>query len=128
LNRDYLSPKTMPEAPGYTHVVKAGGTVYIAGQVSADTENDLVHAGDLEQQARQIWHNLEAAVKSVGGTLQDIVKTTTYVTDINNFAVLRQVRNEYWEGLTLPANTMLVVKQLGDTEYMACIEAIAIVD
>ena len=118
----------MPEAPGYTHVVKAGGTVYIAGQVSADTENDLVHAGDLEQQARQIWHNLEAAVKSVGGTLQDIVKTTTYVTDRNNFAVLRQVRNEYWEGLTLPANTMLVVKQLGDTEYMACIEAIAIVD
>ena len=126
--RDYVNSVTLPDAPGYTHVVSVGNTVYISGQVSANTESDLVNVGDLEKQARQVWHNLEEAVKSVGGTLQDIVKTTTYVPDISHLPVVRRVRDEFWEGLTLPANTMLAVIQLGHPDYMVCIEAIAIVD
>ena len=62
---------------------------------------------------RQIWHNLEAAVKSVGGTLNDIVKTTTYVTNLNYAAAIRKVREERFP-TNPPTSTLLVVARLGE--------------
>ena len=126
---EYQNPDSLPGTyGGYTHVVKVGSTVYIAGQVSADTGSDLVYAGDLEAQTRQVWHNLEEAVKVAGGTLQDIVKTTTFVTDAEHFVVTRKVRNELWQNMNLPANTMLVVREFANPEYLVVIEAVAVVD
>ena len=126
---EYRNPDSLPDTyGGYTHVVKVGSTVYIAGQMSADTGSDMVHAGDLEAQTRQVWHNLEEAVKAAGGTLQDIVKTTTFVTDADHFTVIRNVRNELWNNLKMPANTMVVAKSLANPEYLVAIEAIAVVD
>ena len=126
--REYQNPGSLPKPSGYTHIVKVGGTVYIAGQVSADPCSDLVHAGDVEAQTRQVWHNLEEAVKAAGGTLQDIVKTTTFVTSADHFPIVRKVRNELWENLTLPANTMIVVKAFANPDYSVEIEAVAAVD
>ena len=126
---EYQNPDSLPATyGGYTHVVKVGSTVYIAGQVSADTGSDLVHAGDLEAQTRQVWHNLEEAVKAAGGTLQHIVKTTTFVTNAEHFVVTRKVRNELWQNMNLPANTMLVVNKFANPEYLVVIEAVAVVD
>ena len=76
----------------------------------------------------KLWHNLEEAVKAAGGTLQDIVKTTTFVTDADHFTVIRNVRNELWNNLKMPANTMVVAKSLANPEYLVAIEAIAVVD
>ncbi len=126
--REYQNPDSLPGAPGYTHIVKVGSTVYISGQVSADIHLDLVHAGDIEAQTRQVWHNLEEAVKAAGGTLQDIVKTTTLVTSADHFPIVRKVRNEHWKNLKLPANTMVVVKAFANPEYLVEIEAVAFVD
>ena len=89
-SKTYVNPDTMSQPRGFTHVVKVGNTAYIAGQVSAAPDGSVVGKGDPEAQARQIWHNLEAAVKSVGGTLNDIVKTTTYVTNLNYAAAMDQ--------------------------------------
>ena len=126
---EYMNPGDLPDTyGGYTHIVRVGNTVYISGQVSADTGSDLVHAGDLEAQTRQVWHNLVEAVKAAGGTLQDIVKTTTYVTNPDYFATVRKVRNEIWDGLKLPSNTMLVVKAFANAEYLVEIEAVAVVE
>ena len=69
-SKTYLNPDTMSQPRGYTQVVKVGNTAYIAGQVSAAPDGSVVGKGDPEAQARQIWHNLEAAVKSVGGSAQ----------------------------------------------------------
>ena len=93
-SKTYLNPDTMSQPRGYSHVVKVGNTAYIAGQVSVARDGSVVGKDDPEAQARQIWHNLEAAVKSVGGTLNDIVKTTTYVTNLNYAAAIRKVREE----------------------------------
>jgi enamine deaminase RidA (YjgF/YER057c/UK114 family) len=71
-SKTYVNPDTMAQPTGYTHVVKVGNTAYIAGQVSIARDGSVVGKGDPETQARQIWHNLEAAVKSVGGTLNNI--------------------------------------------------------
>ena len=110
-----------------THVVKVGNTAYIAGQVSAARDGTVVGKGDPEAQARQIWHNLEAAVKSIGGTLNDIVKTTTYVTNINYAAAIRKVREERFP-TNPPTSALLVVAGLASPDYMMEIEAIAVVE
>ncbi len=75
--QEYFSPETLPPTRGYSQVVKVGNTVYIAGQVGITIDGNVVSKGDAAAQARQIWQNLEAAVKSAGGHLENIVKTTT---------------------------------------------------
>ena len=117
----------MSQTRGYTHVVKVGNTAYIAGQVSVARDGSVVGKGDPEAQVRQIWHNLEAAVKSIGGTLNDIVKTTTYVTNISYSAAVRKVREERFP-TTAPTSTLLVVAGLANPDFMVEIEAIAVVE
>jgi len=124
----YLNPDTMSRPTGYSHVVKVGNTVYIAGQVSAGPDGSVVGKGDTEAQVRQVWRNIEAAVKSVGGTLQNIVKTTTYVTNIEYGAAVRKVRQDLFQSSNPPTSTLLVVAGLASPDYMVEIEAIAVVD
>ena len=69
--QEYVNPETMAKPSGYTTVVKVDQTVYIAGQVSIAPDGSIVGKGDPEAQVRQVWANLEAAVKSVGGTRQN---------------------------------------------------------
>jgi len=126
-SKTYLNPETMNQPRGFTTVVKVGNTAYIAGQVSAARDGSVVGKGDPEAQARQIWHNLEAAVKSIGGTLNDIVKTTTYVTNINYAAAVRKVREEKFPS-NPPTSTLLVVAGLASPDYLMEIEAIAVVE
>ena len=126
-SKTYLNPEIMSQPRGYSHLVKVGHTAYIAGQVSVARDGSVVGKGDPEAQARQIWHNLEAAVKSIGGTLNDIVKTTTYVTSINYAAGLRKVREE-WFPTNPPTSTLLVVAGLANPDFMIEIEAIAVVE
>lgn len=123
----YLNPDTMTKPRGYTQVVKAGNTVYIAGQVSVTGDGSVVGKGDPEAQVRQVWRNLEAAVESAGGSLQNIVKTTTYVTSIDYAAAVRQVRDELFRSLNPPTSTLLVISALASPDFMVEIEAIAVV-
>jgi reactive intermediate/imine deaminase len=125
--QEYFSPETLPPTRGYSQVVKVGDTVYIAGQVGITIDGNVVSKGDAVAQARQIWQNLEAAVKSAGGHLKNIVKTTTYVTDIAHSAAARQVRAELFP-TNPPTSTLLVVSQLASPDYLMEIEAIAVVD
>ncbi len=120
-----LNPDSMSHPRGYSQVVKVGNTVYIAGQVSVGRDGSVVGKGDPEAQVRQIWRNLEAAVTAVGGTLQNIVKTTTYVTNLNYAAAVRKVRDETFQSSSPPTSTLVVVAGLANPDYMVEIEAIA---
>ena len=126
-SQQHLNPDTMSQPRGYTQVVKVHNTVYIAGQVGVARDGSVVGKGDPEAQARQVWHNLEAAVTSVGGTLQNIVKTTTYVTNIEYAAAIRKVREELYRSSRPPTSTLLVVAGLANPDFMMEIEAIAVV-
>ena len=127
-SQQYLNPDTMPQPRGYTQVVKVGNTVYIAGQVGNTPDGSVVGRDDPEAQVRQIWRNLEAAVKSVGGTgLQNIVKTTTYVTNIGHGTAVRKVREELYQSSKPPTSALLVISELAGPDYMVEIEAIAVV-
>ena len=126
-DQQYFSPDSLPPSRGYSQVVRVGSTVYIAGQVGITIDGSVVSKDDASAQARQIWHNLEAAVTSAGGTLENIVKTTTYVTDIGHAAAARQVRGELFP-TNPPTSTLLVVSQLASPDYLMEIEAIAVVN
>jgi enamine deaminase RidA (YjgF/YER057c/UK114 family) len=127
-SQQYICPEALSRPRGYSQVVKVGNTVYIAGQISIGTDGNVVGKGDPESQVRQIWRNIEAAVKAAGGTLQNVVKTTTYVTNIQYAAAVRKVRDELFQSSNPPTSTLLVVAGLASPDYMVEIESIAVVD
>lgn len=123
----YLNPAGLVKPTGYTHLVIApdGRTFYIAGQVAFDSTGKVVGEGDFAAQADQVYRNLERALKSVGGSLADLVKTTTFITDIKHVAALREVRGRYL-GKQPPANTLVAVSSLARPELLIEIEGVAI--
>ncbi len=127
-NSTYMNPNGIadPSPSGFTAVVKAGNTVYIAGMVAQDENGNVVGAGDAEAQTRQIWRNIEVAVQAAGGSLADIVKTTTYVTGIEHAPAIRAVRSELFPS-NPPTSTLLVVSELANPAYVVEIESIAVV-
>ena len=108
----------------YSHAIRAGTTVYIAGQVPIAPDGTLVE-GDIEAQVRQVMENLSAVAAAAGGSLDDIVKTTVYLTSRDDRAVVGRVRQEYFSDPP-PANTLLVVAGLADPAMRVEIEAVLV--
>ena len=126
--KQHINPDTISKGSGLSQAVKVGNMVYIAGQISRDKDGNLVGEGDAEAQVRQVWRNIEAAVQAAGGTLQDVVKTTTYVTKHEYTAAAWKVRNEVWAGGNPPTSTMLIVAALAQPGWLVEIESIAVVE
>jgi enamine deaminase RidA (YjgF/YER057c/UK114 family) len=124
----YINPKGLVKPTGYTHLVIApdGRTVYIAGQVAVDSGGKVVGAGDFSAQAEQVFRNLQVALESVGGSMADLVKTTTFITDIKHLAALREVRTRYLAKTQPPANTLVAVTSLARAELLIEIEGVAV--
>jgi enamine deaminase RidA (YjgF/YER057c/UK114 family) len=125
----YVNPPSLAKPTGYTHVVVApdGRTVYIAGQVALDSTGQIIRAGDFRGQAEQVFKNLQRALASVGGSLDDVAKTTTFITDLKHLPALREVRTKFLDAARPPASTLLVVAGLARPEFLIEIEAVAVV-
>lgn len=126
--KEIFNPSTLMKPAGYSHVAKvSGGTlVYIAGQVSADVSGQLVGEGNLEAQAEQVFKNLRAALASVGASCADIVKLNSYLKDIADLPILREVRATYLNAAALPASTTLEVPGFARPDALLEIEAVAV--
>jgi 2-iminobutanoate/2-iminopropanoate deaminase len=113
----------------YSHVVVASGKklIFIAGQVSRDEQGRVVGAGDMGAQIRQVGENLRIALAAAGVGIRDLVKTTTYVTDIDEFFKYPEVRAEIF-GQSLPTSTTVEVRRLSHKDMMVEIEAMAMTD
>jgi enamine deaminase RidA (YjgF/YER057c/UK114 family) len=122
-----IQPDGLSKPPTYSQVVKAGNTIYIAGQVAQDEHGQLVGAGDFVAQANQVFENLEKALAAAGAGFGDLVKTTIYVTDPRYREALRDVRSKYLGSAPLPASTLVVVAGLAQPEYLLEIEAVAVI-
>lgn len=123
----HINPPSLAKPTGYTHVVVAPDrrTVYIAGQVAYDSSGKVVGVEDFRAQAEQVFTNLRRALASVGGSFEDVVKTTTLITDRKNVPILREVRDRYLDPKRPPAST-LIVAGLVRPELLLEIEAIAL--
>jgi 2-iminobutanoate/2-iminopropanoate deaminase len=112
----------------YSHVVAVEGkrTIFISGQLARDRHGNAVGKGDMRAQLRQVGENIKAALEAAGATLDDLVKTTTYVTDIEEYFKHVDVRMEYFRAL--PTSTTVEVRRLAHADFLVEVEAIAVVD
>jgi 2-iminobutanoate/2-iminopropanoate deaminase len=120
--------KTVYDPPGYAQAVKITGAqtiLYIAGQVAYTADGGVAHAGNFKAQARACLAALKAQVEAGGGTMANIVKVNTYLTDIRHRAEYGPIREEFF-GKKLPASTMVGVTALAHPDYLIEIEAVAV--
>jgi enamine deaminase RidA (YjgF/YER057c/UK114 family) len=124
--KQHLNPANMHTPTGYSHVVKAGDTIYIAGQVPVAPDGSIVGVDNPAAQAEQIYQNLQTALASVGASVRDVVKTTTYIVNPDSIDAVREARTRYF-GENPPTSTLLVISRLARPEFLIEIEAIAYV-
>lgn len=100
-----------PEAIGtYSQAVRCGNTVYFAGQIGLDPATMELVAG-IGPQIRRVFENLKAVAAASGGSLNDIVKLTVYLTDLNHFARVNEIMATYFVA-PYPARAALGVASL----------------
>lgn len=112
----------------YSHVVSVEPRrlIFISGQVARDTDGRIVGARDMRAQLRQTLENVKAALEAADASLRDLVRTNTYVTDIDEYFKHTDVRMEYYSH-AMPTSTTVEVRRLAQPELMVEIDAIAAV-
>jgi len=115
----------VPAGNSYSHgiIVEAGRTLYVAGQTSRDRQGNIVCKGDAAGQTRQALENMKKVIEGAGGRMEDVAKTTVFITDIKHREAVGRVRKEFFRG-DPPANTLLVISALADPAFLVEIEAI----
>jgi len=112
LSKTAIHTENAPAAIGtYSQAVNANGLVFLSGQIPLDPRTMEIVDGDFEARTRQVFDNLKAVVEAAGGTLDQIVKLTIYLTDLGNFATVNEVMESYFEA-PYPARAALGVAAL----------------
>jgi enamine deaminase RidA (YjgF/YER057c/UK114 family) len=115
-----------PQA-NYSHATRVGDTLYISGQLPLDPNGNLVGAGDPEAQAEQCYQNIQRIVEYFGGSLDDIVKITQFVTDMSYRSHVAGPRDRLL-GTPGPTSTLVAISALAVPEAVIEIEAIAVLE
>ncbi|MCH8099140.1 MAG: RidA family protein [Proteobacteria bacterium] len=97
-NKKAIHSDHAPAAIGtYSQAVQAGNLVFLSGQIPLLPDTMEVVDGDFEARARQVFKNLQAVAAAAGGSLDDVVKVTVYLTDLSNFATVNKVMESFFE-------------------------------
>jgi enamine deaminase RidA (YjgF/YER057c/UK114 family) len=126
---DRYAAESVFDPPAYSQGVKVTGAetiLFISGQVAYDEEGRPAHPGDFAAQARAVFSALQAQVEAGGGTLANVVKLNTYLTDIRLRDELRAIREEFF-GPKGPASTLVGVAALALPGWLIEVEAIAVI-
>ena len=111
----------------YSHVVvvEAGRQLFISGQLARNAAGELVGKGDMRAQIRQVGENIKTALAAAGASLDALIKTTTYTTDIDEYFKHVDLRMEYF-GAAMPTSTTVEVRRLSHPDFLVEVEAIAL--
>ena len=123
-----ISSERLPTAAAekfkYSFGVRVGDLVWISGQVALK-EGQIVGVDDIRAQAEQVFGNLRIVLEAAGGSLENLVETTTYMTDRAYSGEINDVRSKFLTGDVLPTSTLLVVAGLARPEFLLEISAVA---
>jgi enamine deaminase RidA (YjgF/YER057c/UK114 family) len=120
-----------PPVGPYSQVATAGGSklVFIAGQTSCDIDGNVVGTGDFWAQCKQVYANVEAALRGGGATWANVVHFTNYLINPDDLPTLGKYRATFFPGVFphgYPPNTLLYVQRLLKKEYLLEVQAIAV--
>ena len=110
---------------GYSRAVRIGNVIEVAGTTAVDETGQVVGLGDPAKQTQFILTKIEKALKAAGATLEDVVRTRMFVTNIADWEAIGRVHGEYFRDIK-PAATMVEVKSLISPELLVEIEVTAI--
>ncbi len=105
-----ISKKIAPAIGPYSQAIKYGDLIYTSGQIAMDAQG-TVQGPDIEIQTRKVLQNLSSLLEDHDSSLENAVKVTVYLTDMNNFAKMNGVYNEFF-GTSLPARSTVEVSRL----------------
>jgi enamine deaminase RidA (YjgF/YER057c/UK114 family) len=111
---------------GYSRAVKVGNHVFVAGTTATDAKGQIVGPGDPYRQTIQTLDNIKRALEQAGATLEQVVRTRMFVTDINRWQEYGRAHGEFFHQIR-PASTMVEVTRLVDPAMMIEIEVDAVV-
>lgn len=122
----YCSGTKWEPIVGYSRAIRQGGLIWITGTTATNEQCEIVGIGDAYVQARQALANIEKALAALGATMQDVVRTRMFVTDISRWQEYGRAHGEIF-GDIRPATSMLEVNRLIDERMLIEIEADAVV-
>ena len=112
MKREPIRTKTAPKAIGpYEQAIRLGGLVFTAGQIALDAKTGKLVDGGIEAETRQVLENLKAILGAAGSSMDQVVKTTVFLQNMADFAVMNDVYEEYL-GRSRPARSTVAVAEL----------------
>ncbi len=124
---NYSSGAPWEEIVGYSRAVRIGSTIEITGTVAADENGNVVGIGDPYAQTKFILQKIEKVLAQAGATMNDVVRTRMFVTDISQWKEYGRAHSEIFQ-IIKPCTSMIEISKLIEPEYMIEIEATAIIE
>jgi 2-iminobutanoate/2-iminopropanoate deaminase len=110
--RQAVTTSSAPKAIGpYSQAIRAGSLLFVSGQVPIDPETGNLVEGDIAAQTRRVFDNIGAILKAAHGTFDQVVRTTVYLADMNDFAAMNEVYGTYFSS-PAPARATVQVARL----------------
>ena len=110
--RAVITTEAAPRAIGsYSQAIESNGTVFLSGQIPLDPTTMKLVEGNLDTQLCQVFENLQHVAEAAGGTLDDVVKVTVYLTDLSEYPVVNEVMQRFFNA-PFPARAVVGVAEL----------------
>jgi len=125
--REEINPKwPWAEKFPFNLGIKVGDTVYVSGTVAWDADGNIVGPGDMLAQSRKAFENIAAILSEAGASMDDVVKLTAFVTDIDRYGDYSKARSEAFTN-NMPASTAVTSPKLLQDGLLVEIEAVAVI-
>jgi len=110
--REVVATKDAPQAIGpYSQAIKAGGFIFVSGQIAIDPPTGNLVPGDVAAQTERVLKNLDAILNAAGSRLQVVVRSTVFLKNMNDFAAMNEVYSRFWKSAP-PARATVEVARL----------------